>query len=260
MRILIAPAKQMRADPDSPAPETVPRFRAEAGELLERLRELDDGELQRLWKVSDTLAAENIRRVRTMDLTRGLTPALFAYDGIQYKYLGPGALEDRALAWVNRHLRIGSGFYGLLRPTDGIVPYRLEMQARLRVGPYRDLYAYWGNRLALALAEETDLVLDLASREYSRAVTDPLPPTVRVLRFEFLSRRADGTLAEKATLCKMARGQMVRYLAEAGTADRTVLEAFDGIRWEYVPALSGPDRLVYVERSARPGVRPAFEW
>ena len=224
MRILISPAKQMIPDPDTLAPVSQPRFLPEARLLLETLRQKSDRELQSLWKTNDALTAENIQRVRTMDLTRNLTPALFCYHGIQYQYLGPSALEDAPLAWLSEHLRIGSGFYGLLRPLDGIVPYRLEMQARLRVENSRDLYAFWGDRLARALAEETDTVLDLASREYSRAILDPLPASVRVIRCVFLSRKPDGTLAEKATPC------------------------------------SEPDRLVYLEKPSRPGTRPAFEW
>lgn len=260
MRILISPAKQMIHDPDTLAPASRPRFLSDARLLLETLRQKSDRELQALWKTNDALTAENIERVRTMDLTRNLTPALFAYHGIQYQYLGAAALEDEALGWLCEHLRIGSGFYGLLRPLDGIVPYRLEMQARLRVGLSRDLYAFWGDRLARALAEETDTVLDLASREYSRAVLDPLPPTVRVIRCVFLSRKPDGSLAEKATLCKMARGRMARFLAEAGQADLATLQAFDGIHWQYAPELSEPDRLVYLEKPSRPGTRPAFQW
>ena len=198
MRILISPAKQMIPDPDTLAPVSQPRFLPEARLLLETLRQKSDRELQSLWKTNDALTAENIQRVRTMDLTRNLTPALFCYHGIQYQYLGPSALEDAPLAWLSEHLRIGSGFHGLLRPLDGIVPYRLEMQARLRVEDSRDLYAFWGDRLARALAEETDTVLDLASREYSRAILDPLPASVRVIRCVFLSRKPDGTLGGKS--------------------------------------------------------------
>ena len=143
MRILISPAKQMIPDPDTLAPISQPRFLPEARLLLETLRQKSDRELQSLWKTNDALTAENIQRVRTMDLTRNLTPALFCYHGIQYQYLGPSALEDAPLAWLSEHLRIGSGFYGLLRPLDGIVPYRLEMQAKLRFGPWRDLYHFW---------------------------------------------------------------------------------------------------------------------
>ena len=88
-------------------------------------------------------------------------------------------------AYIREHLRILSGFYGLLRPFDGVTPYRLEMQARLSVDGKKDLYAFWGGRLAEHLAAETDLVLNLASKEYSRAVEPYLPASVRFLTCTF---------------------------------------------------------------------------
>ena len=176
MRIIISPAKKMNRDTDSFAPEGLPAFLPETRRVLSALEALSPAQLQALWKCSDAIARENVERLRTMDLERGLTPALFAYEGIQYQYLAPGVLEREALDYVKEHLRILSGFYGLLRPMDGVTPYRLEMGAKLAVDGCRDLYAFWGERLALALAAETDLVLDLASKEYSRAVLPHLPP------------------------------------------------------------------------------------
>ena len=116
-----------------------------------------------------------------MDLRRRLTPAVLAYEGIQYRYMAPGAFETGQYAYIREHLRILSSFYGLLRPFDGVTPYRLEMQTRLSVDGHKDLCGFWGARLADQLAAETDLVLNLASKEYSRAVEPHLPPDVRFL-------------------------------------------------------------------------------
>ena len=101
-----------------------------------------------------------------MELERGLTPALFAYEGIQYQHMAPTVFTDAEYAYVQEHLRILSGFYGMLRPFDGIVPYRLEMQAKPEF--CGTLYRFWGQRLGTALSEQNDLVIDLASEEYSR--------------------------------------------------------------------------------------------
>ena len=247
MRILISPAKQMIPDPDTLAPVSQPRFLPEARLLLETLRQKSDRELQSLWKTNDALTAENIQRVRTMDLTRNLTPALFCYHGIQYQYLGPSALEDAPLAWLSEHLRIGSGFYGLLRPLDGIVPYRLEMQARLNVDGTGDLYGFWGSTLAEALAAQTDVVVNLASREYSRAVEPHLSPAVRFLTCTFGELRKDGRVVEKGTLCKMARGQMVRWMAERGVRRSEELKDFQDLGYRYDAAHSGHDHYVFLK-------------
>lgn len=249
MRLILSPAKKMRVDTDSFAPAALPRFLPEAQAILSRLRELDDGQLQALWRCNDSIAAENIRRVREMDLRRGLTPAVMAYDGIQYRYMAPGVLDDRALGHVEEHLRILSGFYGVLRPFDGVVPYRLEMQARLAIGEHRDLYAYWGRRLADALAEETDTVIDLASAEYSRAVLPHLPAGVRVIRCVF-GQLVNGRVVEKGTLCKMARGRMVRFLAEGNIRTPEGLREFDGLTYAFSPERSTAGEYVFLPVSA----------
>ena len=95
-----------------------------------------------------------------MDLRGRLTPAVLSYEGIQYQYMAPGVFETGQFAYLQEHLRILSGFYGLLRPFDGVVPYRLEMQARLPVDGHRDLYGFWGDKPARALAGETDLLVE----------------------------------------------------------------------------------------------------
>ena len=109
-----------------------------------------------------------------MDLRQGLSPALFSYRGIQYQYMAPGVFTDRELNWVSQSLRILSGLYGLLRPFDGGAPYRLEMQAKLRTDFCPDLYRFWGDSLGRRLTRESDLVLNLASEEYARAVVPHL--------------------------------------------------------------------------------------
>ena len=152
MRIIISPAKQMREDRDTLPPRGLPGFLPETGRLLTALRNLSPAELQKLWKCNDAIAALNVERLRTMDLEGGLTPALLSYVGIQYQTMAPGVMEHGQYEFLQEHLRILSGFYGLLRPFDGVTPYRLEMQAKLAVDGCRDLYAFWGGRLARALA------------------------------------------------------------------------------------------------------------
>lgn len=244
MRIIISPAKKMREDRELLAPDSLPVFLPEAEALLRRLRELDYPGLKALWHCSDAVARPNYERLRTADLRHHLTPAVLAYVGIQYQYMAPGVFDEGQFAYIREHLRILSGLYGLLRPNDGVTPYRLEMQARLAVGNYADLYAFWGGRLAARLAAETDCVLNLASREYSRAVTAHLPPGCRMLTCRFGERRG-GRIVEKATVCKMARGEMVRWLAENRVARPGDVAAFDRLGYRLDPAQSGPDRLVF---------------
>lgn len=144
MRIIISPAKKMRVDTDSIPVRELPAFLTETESILRELRKMPIEELQKLWKCSDQIAALNVRRLECMDLRSGLTPALLAYEGIQYRYMAPGVFTDQEFAYVQEHLRILSGFYGLLRPFDGVTPYRLEMQAKPKLGDHRNLYEFWG--------------------------------------------------------------------------------------------------------------------
>lgn len=246
MRIIISPAKKMHVDTDSLPPESLPQFLPEARRLLSALRAMPEPALQALWNCNDAIAALNVDRLRHMDLERDLTPAILSYEGIQYQYMAPGVFETGQFAFIQGHLRILSGFYGLLRPFDGVVPYRLEMQARLAVDGHRDLYAFWGDKLALALARETDWVLNLASKEYSRAVQAHLPASVRLVNCVF-GEIVNGKVAEKGTLCKMARGQMVRFIAEHALTRPEGLKDFCDLGYRFDASRSGADRFVFIK-------------
>lgn len=246
MRIIISPAKKMREDGDTLAPRGLPTFVEEAERLRDTLRAMTAPERQALWRCNDAIAAVNEERLAAMDLRGAQTPAILAYEGIQYQYMAPGVFTGEELDYVQEHLRILSGFYGLLRPFDAVTPYRLEMQARLSVDGGRDLYAFWGRKLADRLAEETDAVLDLASKEYSRAVQPFLPDKVRWITVVFGEEKA-GKIVEKGTLCKMARGRMVRWLAENRIRRPEEAQAFGELGYQFSPEHSGEGTYLFVK-------------
>ena len=246
MHIIIAPAKKMNVDLDSFAPEDLPQFLDQTERLKDTLQAMSPKVLQALWKCNDAIAALNIERLRDMDIRRCLTPAVLAYEGIQYRYMAPSVFETSHFDYIREHLRILSGFYGLLRPFDGVIPYRLEMQARLSIDGYKDLYEFWDAKLADQLAAETDFVLNLASKEYSRAVEPHLPPSVRFLTCTF-GELKDGKVIEKGTMCKMARGQMVRWLAENDVTDPDDVKRFADLDYRFSPAHSTENNYVFIK-------------
>ena len=185
MRIIISPAKKMGADPDSLPVRALPAFLSETEVLCRELQNKSPEALQKLWKCNDAIAAENIERLADMNLYTHLTPAVLSYDGIQYQYMAPSVFTDREFDYIQEHLRILSGFYGVLRPFDGVTPYRLEMQTKLNVYEAKDLYTYWGSRIAENLFAETDCIINLASKEYSICVSKHLRPTVRFITCVF---------------------------------------------------------------------------
>lgn len=245
MRIIISPAKKMNVDTDSLPWRDLPVFLPKTEELRKMLRGMTGEELKKLWKCNDQIAALNIQRLQNMDLHNRLTPAVLAYEGIQYQYMAPGVFTDQAFDYIQKHLRILSGFYGILKPFDGVTPYRLEMQAKLRVGEEKDLYAYWGDNLADAIFEETDCIVNLASKEYSVCISKYLPKHIRFITCIF-GEEKNGKVIEKGTMCKMARGEMVRYMAENQIEDPEQIKSFDRLNYRFDPARSNDNLFVFI--------------
>ena len=160
--------------------------------------------------------------------------------------MAPGVFTNDELDYVQEHLRILSGFYGVLRPFDGVTPYRLEMQARLKIGEAKDLYSYWGDSIAKNLLSETDCILNLASQEYSRCVSAHLTDGVQFITCLFCERK-NGKLIEKGTLCKMARGEMVRYMAEHQIETAEKIKAFDRLGYRFAPSESNQTTYTFIK-------------
>ena len=248
MRIIISPAKKMRVDTDSLPWQDLPAFLPDTEYLASILQKMDRMELKKLWKCNDSIADVNVERLAHMDLRSRLTPALLAYEGIQYQYMAPGVFSDGEFAYVQEHLRILSGFYGILKPFDGVTPYRLEMQAKLKAGEAKDLYGYWNSRLAEHLFAETDCIVNLASKEYSVCISRYLPDSVRFITCVFGEER-DGKIIEKGTMCKMARGEMVRYLAENGITDPQQIKSFDRMHYRYIEGYSTDNEFIFIRNN-----------
>ncbi len=246
MRIIISPAKKMHTDTDSFDCRGLPLLLPKTERLLACLREMSYEQLKALWRCNDQIAKLNFERLQRMDLHRNLTPAILAYDGIQYQYMAPGVFTYDELGYIEEHLRILSGFYGVLRPFDGVTPYRLEMQAKLEVDGQKGLYAFWGSDIAGQLFSESSLIVDLASKEYSRCVTAHLPPDARVLTCVF-GELQGGKVVEKGTMCKMARGEMVRFMAENQVEDVQALQAFDRLGYHFCPERSDERNFVFIK-------------
>lgn len=252
--MIISPAKKMNVVDGPPDATRLPRFIDRTELLLEQLRTLGFEQAKELWQCSDRLAKPNYERLAHTDLRAATTAAAIAYEGIQYQHLAAKVLDEEALSYLDRHLRILSGFYGVLSPFDAVAPYRLEMQARLAMPAQgdrpatRDLYAFWSNSLAKALAERFDTVVNVASVEYAKAVIPYLPGLgVRTVTCLFGSvRPSDGRLIQRSTEAKAARGSFVRWCAEQGIEDTGSLVAFADRGYLFDHTRSTEDTLVFV--------------
>ena len=244
MRIILSPAKKMKEDPETLAYMGLPEFLDQTEEILAWLRSRTQEELKRLWVCNDRIVGQNVERLAHMDLRKNLTPAVLSYEGIAYQYMAPAVFETGQFEYIQEHLRILSAFYGVLRPMDGVTPYRLEMQARAAVGVYKDLYALWGNRLYEAVRDESGIILNLASKEYSKCIEVCLSEEDRYITPVFCEE-AGGKLVTKGTYAKMARGEMVRFMAENRIEDPSEIRSFDRLGYRFREELSSDTRYIF---------------
>lgn len=219
----------MKSDFEDYHAMTLPLYIEKTALLLKYLKSLDLKELQTLLNCNDKIASLNYERYAHMDLEKGLTPALLSYEGIQYQYMAPQVFEESYDQYVGEHLRILSGFYGILKPFDGIVPYRLEMQAKLKTDFCDNLYAYWIDVVSHELKDE--VIINLASKEYSQVVRKNIPKHLWI--DIVFAEEIDGKLKEKGVYVKMARGEMVRFMAENQIEDIQEIKKFNGLGYTY---------------------------
>ena len=227
------------------SPITVPVFLDRTQLLLDELRSQSYEELKTLLSCNDQIAHLNYERYQNMDLDRNTSPALLSYSGIQYQYMAPSVFEESYYEYAKEHLRILSGFYGLLRPFDGVVPYRLEMCAKLKVGSFSSLYEFWSSSLYDELTKDDSLILNLASDEYAKTITKYKNTSTTIITCIFGSL-IKGKVVEKGVYVKMARGEMVRYLAENNIQDIEGIKSFNRLGYHYSIEKSSQAYLVFL--------------
>ena len=236
---------------------TQPLFVPQAQELIAVLREKTPQEIASLMNLSDSLAGLNVARYQAWEptfTTANSKQAVLAFNGDVYEGLDARSLDASQLAWLQEHLCILSGLYGVLRPLDLMQPYRLEMGTRLVTPKGKNLYQFWGTQIAdylnqRAAAQRVSVIINLASEEYFKSVDlKVLKPQVVSCVFEELKA---GRYKVISFMAKRARGLMMRYAVQHKASTVDDLKGFDLEGYAFVPAASGPDRLVF-RRDARP--------
>ena len=258
MLFLLSPAKALDYETPPVTPtHTQPLFVPQAQELIAVLREQSPQQIAELMDLSDQLAGLNVARYQAWTpefTTANAKQAVLAFNGDVYEGLDAKSLGEAELGWLQDHVCILSGLYGVLRPLDLMQPYRLEMGTRLATAKGRNLYQFWGSQIAdylnqRAAADATPLVVNLASEEYFKSVDrKALKPRVVSCVFEEFK---GGKYKVISFAAKRARGLMVRYCVQQRAISVEQLKGFDLEGYQYVPAASEPDRLVF-RRDARP--------
>lgn len=246
MNIIISPAKKMNICNDDLVFQSIPSMIEKANLLYKFLKELSYDDLKKLLCCNDDIAKLNFDRYSSMDLLSNLTPALLAYDGIQYKYMSPSSFTNEEFDYVNKHLKILSGFYGVLKPFDGVVPYRLEMQAKLKYENYKNLYNFWGDSIYKEVTKDSNIILNLASKEYSKAIEKYLTKDDKFFTCIFGTLN-NSKIRVKATEAKMARGLMTRYLAQNNINNIEDVKNFSDLSFSYSKKYSTSNELVFLK-------------
>ena len=248
MKIILSPAKKMIVDTDNLAPVELPVFVEKTAEILSWMNSKSKEELKTIWKCNDKIAEQNFSRLENMDLYNGLTPAVLAYEGIAFQYMAPSVFEIQQFEYLQNHLRILSAFYGVLKPMDGVTPYRLEMQAKAEIEETTNLYDYWGDLLYHSVIDGSRTIINLASKEYSKCIERYLSDKDNYITITFCELAGD-KLVTKGTYAKMARGEMVRFMAENNIENPVDIKKFDRLGYTFRGALSSETEYVF-ERKA----------
>jgi cytoplasmic iron level regulating protein YaaA (DUF328/UPF0246 family) len=246
MIILLHSSKTMARVERGPAALRPPLLLDRAVGLATYLKGLTTGQLARCMELSPALAEKTreLLAAWTADPAQQ-SPAVDSFRGDIYSGLHANDLAPADRAYANQSLWILSGLYGILRPDDGICPYRLEMGYRLPDPPFANLYSYWGESIAGCLPDR-DPMVNLAAAEYAQTVTRFVDPA-RVVAPRFLTQDPKtGQPGFVVVHAKIARGAFARWLITERVQNLDDLVAFAEIGYRHDPALSTPDSPTFV--------------
>ena len=257
MLILLSPAKLLDFKSRSHiARTTQPQFLDQSARLVATMREKTAGELRSMMGISTDVAELNVDRFSAWTgrtTRRNGKQAILAFMGDVYRSFDAQSLSARSLAYVQKHVRILSGLYGILRPLDLIEPYRLEMGLSVDSLKEGNLYKFWGNQITRTINEDLgdtqgQVVVNLASDEYSAAV-DFSRLNARIVHPKFREWRRDGFKVVSFN-AKRARGSMARFLIDQRVSSYRALTGFNRDNYSFNNELSKRDRPMFTRMQA----------
>ena len=252
MLFLLSPAKSLDYEKSvAELPHTRPQFVDQAAALINILKQQSPQQIANLMDLSDTLSGLNVARYQAWSprfTAKNARQAVLAFNGDVYGGLDVHSLDRPAIDWLQQHVCILSGLYGVLRPLDYMQPYRLEMGTALANTHGKNLYDFWGNQIAMYLnkrlqGEVAPVLVNLASQEYFKAV-DLKALKARVIDCVFEDFKG-GKYKIISFHAKRARGLMARFAATQRVVLPDQLKAFEAEGYRYDAAVSEPMRLVF---------------
>ncbi|WDE98035.1 peroxide stress protein YaaA [Lentisphaera profundi] len=255
MLCVVSPAKTLDYESSVPTEKfSQPSFVKEAEELIGDLRKLNAAGIAKLMKLSEKLSTLNEMRFHEWNSAHALPmarQAVFAFKGDVYTGMNPYDFSETEVDLANKHLRILSGLYGLLKPIDLIHPYRLEMGTRFANSRGANLYEFWGTKVTDAINAEMksgghDYLINLASNEYFKSVKKAslIKPLIEV---DFLDWKTD-KYKIISFYAKKARGMMAAYIIKNDLKNPEQMMNFDTVGYAYCPERSTEDKYIFTRK------------
>ena len=249
MIAIISPAKNMRnLKIDNINPQIIGKeryFTKETDEIIRVLKDLTPWDIQSLMKVNEKIALQSYAYFQDFNFNDKGVCGLLAYDGLVFKNIKAEDFTKEDFDYANKHIRILDAFYGMVNPLDDILPYRLEMQYPIKIQG-NNLYKFWDDKIYKKLYSEDNIIVNLASEEYAKTVRRFLNEEDIFIDIDFKVNK-DGKLKTLATLAKMARGQMVKYIIENKIDNPEDLKNFTFNSFKFCSNLSTPRKFVFIK-------------
>ena len=256
MLIVISPAKTLDYSVDSKSNHTVPQFLSQSSKLIKTLKEKEPKDIASMMGLSDKLATLNFDRYQSWKAAKSVSsdskPSMLVFKGDVYQGLNAEDFSNKDLKFAQKHLRILSGLYGILRPMDIMKPYRLEMGTKLETSKGKNLYEFWGNLVQNNVIDDlslqkSDLLINLASKEYFN-VLGKMPEFINVVSPVFKDYKS-GKYKIISFYAKKARGLMARWIIQNKVTDFEELINFDIDGYKYSKAESTISEPVFLRKS-----------
>ena len=256
MIIVLSPAKTLDYEFESDHDYSVPAFLKKSSKLIGELKEKEPKDIASLMGLSDKLALLNYDRYQSWSASKTVSkdskPSMLVFKGDVYQGLQAEDLSKAEMKFAQKHIRILSGLYGILRPLDVMKPYRLEMGTKLETSQGKNLYEFWGNKVQDNVLEElknqkSDLLINLASKEYF-TVLGKLPEDVNVVTPTFKDYK-NGKFKIISFYAKKARGMMARWIIENKITDFEKLSGFNVDGYKYSKVESTATMPVFLRKA-----------
>ena len=251
MLVFISPAKTMKINKMEAVECEKPLFEPYNRKVLNVLQELSVPNIQSIMKVNEKIATKTYESHNNIQFDAAGSPALYTYDGIQYKAMATELFTNEDMIYANEHVRILSGLYGMLKPNTSIYPYRLEMQLKLPIDKAKNLYEFWEMPIIeyLQNAESKHQVyVNLASLEYSKVIANFMKhEEVDFVTCTFKVQKGD-KLKVESTASKKARGLMVQYIVKNRIEEKEELRKFNLDGFAYCNETSSDQEYIFIKQ------------